>query len=38
MDILQVVSNVSLVAEPGAEEERKHAEIQIPRAQRRKLC
>ena len=38
LGIFQVVSNVGLVAETGAEEERKHVEIQLARVERRKLC
>ena len=38
LDIFQVVSNVSLVAETGCGRERKHAEIQIERVEHRKMC
>ena len=41
-EIFQVASNVSLVAETGMQkktlQERKHAETQIARVERRKLC
>ena len=38
LDIFQVASNVSLVAEAGAKEERKHAQTHFARVERRKLC
>ena len=38
VDIFQVASNVSLVAETGCGKERKHVETQIARVERIILC